>query len=143
MFYTALFVSIAFVACDEEKMIRASDLPANSIAFIETHFPDIEITAVVEETEGFGKDYTVYLANGFDIDFTRSGDWDDVDGHLSAVPESILNLLPKNVPDYVIGVFPGCLITEVNREHYGYEIGLSNGMDLKFNSTGGFIGTDD
>jgi hypothetical protein len=29
------------------------------------------------------------------------------------------------------------------RERYGYEVGLSNNMDLKFSSAGEFIGIDD
>ncbi|MDR0749876.1 MAG: PepSY-like domain-containing protein [Tannerellaceae bacterium] len=32
---------------------------------------------------------------------------------------------------------------EVNRERYGYETGLSDDMDLKFDSDGKFIGIDD
>jgi hypothetical protein len=33
----------------------------------------------------------------------------------------------------------------VNKERYGYEIGLSDrlDLDLKFNASGGFIGYDD
>jgi hypothetical protein len=140
-----IFIAIAaiFTACNEEKLISKSELPANSVGFIETHFAGVEITAIIKETEGFSKDYTVYLANGFDIDFVKSGDWDDVDGHLSPVPESIINLLPQNIPAYVASKFPNCTINEVNKEHYGYEIGLSNDLDLKFNSNGVFLGIDD
>ena len=89
------------------------------------------------------RDYTVYLANGFDIDFTKFGNWDDVDGHVSPLPESILALLPETVSQYITNTFPNLSAVEVNREHYGYEIGLSGDMDLKFDSNGRFIGMDD
>jgi hypothetical protein len=144
LFYTTFFVAmLLFTACEEEKIIPVDELPTISRTFIETHFPGVETSAIVREKEGLGTDYTVYLANGFDIDFTKSGDWDDVDGHVLSIPESILALLPKSLPEYVTGAFPNLQIVEVNKEHYGYEIGLSNDMDLKFNSVGRFIGIDD
>lgn len=144
IFYVALFaVTNMLIACEEEKIVSADELPAISRTFIETHFPGVETTAIVREKEGLEVDYTVYLANGFDIDFTKSGDWDDVDGHVSPLPESILALLPENLSEYVADAFPNLRIVEVNRERYGYEIGLSNGMDLKFDSNGRFIGMDD
>ena len=142
-YFTLIAAASMLLACEEEKIIPANELPAAGRTFIETHFPDVETTAVVREKEGLEVDYTAYLANGFDIDFIKSGDWDDVDGHVSPVPESILALLPGNVPEYVAGTFPNLRIVEVNRERYGYEIGLSNGMELKFNSSGRLTGMDD
>jgi hypothetical protein len=132
-----------FSSCEKEKMITEKELPAASREFINIHFPDTEISLIVKETETFSSDYKVYLVNGFEIDFTKSGDWDDVDGKRAAVPESILALLPQGIPAYVKNALHGCYIVEVNRERYGYEVGLSNGMELNFNSTGEFIRIDD
>jgi hypothetical protein len=144
VFYTMFLVAASlFVACEDEKIIQANELPTISLTFIETHFPGVEITAIVKERDGIDTDYTVYLANGFDIEFAKSGDWNDVDGRLSPLPESILALLPKNLQKYVVDTFPNLRMVEVNRERYGYEISLSNGIDLKFNSSGQFIGVDD
>jgi hypothetical protein len=144
VFYVTLFaVATLFAACEEEKIIQENELPAVSRTFIETHFADVEITAIVKEREGLDTDYTVYLANGFDIDFTKSGEWDDVDGHSLTVPESILALLPQTLLQHIVKTFPTLSIIEVNRERYGYEIGLSNDMDLKFDSNGRFTGIDD
>jgi hypothetical protein len=144
VFYGMFFVvATLFVACEKEKLIHENELPAISRIFVETHFSGVETTAIVREKEGLNVDYTVYLANGFDIDFTKSGDWDDVDGHTSPLPESILALLPEPLLSHVTTSFPNFLIVEVNREHYGYEIGLSGDMDLKFDANGRFIGMDD
>jgi hypothetical protein len=143
-FYITFFaVATLFVACEEEKFIQENKLPAVSKTFIETHFPNEEITTIVKERDGLSVDYTVYLANGFDIDFTKSGDWDNVDGHFLSVPESILDLLPKPLLQHLTTHFQDFSIIEVNRERYGYEIGLSNDMDLKFDSNGSFTGIDD
>jgi hypothetical protein len=143
VFYLVLFATALLPACEEEKIIPAGELPATARTFIEAHFQGVEITAIVREKEGLGVDYTVHLANGFDIDFTKSGDWDDVDGRASHLPESVLALLPEKLTAYVAGAFPNFRIVEVNREHYGYETGLSNGLGLKFNAAGNFIGMGD
>jgi hypothetical protein len=144
VFYVTLFaVAILFAACEEEKIIQENELPAVSRTFIETHFAGVEITAIVREREGLETDYTVYLANSFDIDFAKSGDWDDVDGHSLPVPESILALLPQPLMQHIAKTYPNLSIVEVNRERYGYEIGLSSDMDLKFDSNGKFTGIDD
>ncbi|MDR2423842.1 MAG: PepSY-like domain-containing protein [Prevotellaceae bacterium] len=142
-FYAIFFAAVLFVACEEEKIISSNELPATARTFIETHFPNVEIRTIVRETEGLDRDYTVYMENGFDIDFGKSGEWDDVDGHLSALPESILDLLPESILDYVSDAFPNSRITEVNKESYGYEIGLSTDIDLKFTAAGKFIEIDD
>ncbi|MDR1341396.1 MAG: PepSY-like domain-containing protein [Prevotellaceae bacterium] len=132
-----------FCSCEKEEMITETELPATSREFIRSHFPNVEISLIIRETEPFSSDYTVYLTNGFEIDFTKSGDWDDVDGKYTAIPESILALLPQGIPEYVKNTPHDCHIVEVNKEHYGYEIELSNGTELKFNSKGEFIRIDD
>ena len=37
----------------------------------------------------------------------------------------------------------GAAVTKIDKEHYGYDIELSNGMELKFNHQGGLMGYDD
>ncbi|MCL1867436.1 MAG: PepSY-like domain-containing protein [Paludibacter sp.] len=143
MFLAVIFgVSMMFVSCDKEEVISVNNLPASSQEFIKTHFPGVTVTRVMKDTEGLGIDYTAYLANGFDIDFEKNGNWDDVDGHINPVPQSILNLLPSGIVEYVSANLNNYQIVEVNREPYGYEIGLTGDIDLRFNSQGGFIGYD-
>ncbi|MDR1169236.1 MAG: PepSY-like domain-containing protein [Prevotellaceae bacterium] len=143
--YFAIFALFAttFCSCEKEEMITESELPAVSREFISAHFPDVNISLIVRESEAFSHDYTVYLTNGFEIDFTKSGDWDNVDGKRTAIPKSILDLLPQNIQAYVESTSPNCYIVEIDREHYGYEVGLSIDIDLKFNSQGEFIRLDD
>lgn len=144
LFLTALLLSAIFIAsCDREEIIPETKLPASSQEFLKTHFPGIAVTQIIKETDGLEKDYTVYLANGFDIDFEKNGDWDDVDGHIHPLPQSILALLPAGIIEYIAANYPDASIVEVNRERYGYEIDLTGRTELKFNASGGFIGYDD
>jgi len=39
--------------------------------------------------------------------------------------------------------FKGATIVKIDKEHYGYEVELSNGLDLKFNCNGSFMMIDD
>jgi hypothetical protein len=135
--------SVTLCSCDKEEIITEEELPSVSREFIGTHFPNATISMIVKESEGFSHDYTVYLTNGFEIDFAKSGAWDSVDGKREAIPASILKLLPQNIQSYVERTLPGCYIVEINKEHFGFEIGLSTGIDLKFNSKGDFTGIDD
>ena len=107
------------------------------------HFEGVKITRIEKETEGFNKDYTAYLANGFEIGFTKSGAWDEVDGHIKAVPQSILDLIPAGIAEYVSEEFSDFEIVKVNKEHYGYEIRLNGDADIEFNSQGEFLRMDD
>jgi hypothetical protein len=138
-----LFVALAvFTACDHEAVITESKLPLSSREFLKTHFEGITVTRIVKETDSFDKDYTVYLENGFTVDFTKSGNWDEVDGHIRAVPQSILDLLPKGVVQYTDTTFAGNAIVKVNRERYGYEIELGGDIELAFSASGAFLRFD-
>jgi hypothetical protein len=85
----------------------------------------------------------VYLTNGFEIDFTKSGEWDEIDGNINKLPQSIVDLLPAGIMEYVEKQFTDQTIVKVNKEHFGYEIELNDNFEIHFNSHGDFIGYDD
>lgn len=136
-----LFVSFSFAACsddDDDKAISPDELPVNVKTFLEMHFPGQTIRLAEMDNDS----YDVYLANGFEIEFDLSGEWDDVDGRNQAVPEGILRLLPQQLLDYVTSNYVDRKIYEVNKESFGYEIELDNRIELEFDSTGKFIRID-
>ncbi|WP_291530000.1 PepSY-like domain-containing protein [Bacteroides sp. UBA939] len=133
-----LIVSIAFVACDEEKLVSIDKLPTTAQTFIQTHFPAQEATRIEKDRDS----YDVYLANGVSIDFTKSGDWDDVDCRGQEMPASIIALIPEAISAYVAEHYPNQFISEINKEHFGYEIDLNNYIELEFNKTGAFLRLD-
>lgn len=135
-----LVASFAFVACDDDDdmVIELKDLPTNAQTFLETHFPAQEVTRVIQDNDG----YDVYLNNGFEIDFTLTGEWDDVDGRGKEIPASILALIPESIPAYVTENYPDQIIVEINKEHFGYEVDLNNNVELEFDSNGTFLRID-
>lgn len=143
LYFATICVALAmFASCDDEKAISETNLPALSREFLKTHFAGVGTTRIVQEQELFDKDYTAYLANGFEIDFTKSGSWDEIDGHINALPQSILDLLPAEIEQYVNTTFPDCNIVKVNKECFGYDIELNNDIELEFNSNGEFVKID-
>ena len=142
MFFATMCVaSVMFVSCNE-KAILESGLPASSRTFLQTHFPNEAVTHVTMENEGFGKEYTAYLTNGFSVVFGKKGDWDKI--RFEPMPQSVLDLLPAGIVEYVATAFPNnSEIVKVSKERKGYEIGLNGKTKLKFNTTGKFIGYDD
>jgi hypothetical protein len=150
MLFAMLFATTtAFTSCDREVFISESRLPAESRAFLNTHFAGVEVVSVMKEVDGLEKDYSVYLKNGFEVDFRRSGGWDQVEGYRQALPESVLGLLPDGIEIYTTTNFPGQPIVKVNREMWGYEIdlapvaGSNYDIELDFTPSGEFFRYDD
>jgi hypothetical protein len=140
---TLVMTALALCACEQKTIIPLNKLPQTGQTFLQTHFPNVNATMVIKEREGVTRTYEVHLANGFEVEFTRSGEWDHVDGNNQPVPTSILQLLPGGILTYVETAAPNLYITEVNKERKNYEIGLSNDVDLRFNNQGECIGMDD
>ena len=74
------------------------------------------------------------------FEFDKNGNWDKVDCHHAAVPAAII---PASIAKYVKANFPDSQIVKIDKERGGYDIELSNDLDLKFNAKGKFLGIDD
>jgi hypothetical protein len=137
----SIFMTL-FACCESEKVVKYGELPQESKTFLETHFGGVNISSIIKEKDDFTITWNVYLANGWEIDFRKNGDWDDIDCKYLSVPISVLELLPANIAVYCTANFPGASIVEINREKYGYEISLSNDLELEFNTHGEFFKMD-
>ncbi len=148
MTIAALFCTIStFASCEKIEVITEADLPTKSQTFLKTHFDGVGIISIIKETDGLEKDYKVNLENGFTVDFTRSGDWDEVDGHNTVLPESVLALLPAGIGSYVNQYHEGKFIVKVSRDRTGfdkgYDVKLNGGIELEFNDSGVLVEYDD
>lgn len=137
---------IGVVACsndDDAIKIDNGLLPQQSQDFIEAHFGGATIVKIEKNTipESDGTVYEVKLSNGFELDFDIDGQWIEVDGNKNRVPDAII---PKPILNYVNTNYgDGVFIESIEKKTYGYKIDLSNGLELKFNVQGEFIGIDD
>ena len=120
--------------------IPVDQLPLSVKEFVQNYFPELTIIYAERDNEMGGKKYEVRLSDGTKVEFDRKGKWDKVDCNMNAVPQV---LVPEAIAAYVQATFPNNVITKIDKERYGYEIELSNDMDLKFNKKGNLIGIDD
>ena len=130
----AFFVSN--VAMADDTPIPVENLPATAKTFVQTNFP----TAKILYAEKDWNSYECRLDDGTKVEFNRKGNWKKVDCHMKAVPAAII---PEAIQQYVTTNFQGVIITKIDKERYGYDIELSNDIDLKFNYQGALIGMDD
>lgn len=86
---------------------------------------------------------TAAYGDGSEIEFDYLGNWEDVDCKYKAVPDSVIELIPVEIPNYVKANFPSTLITKVKVKTWGYELELNTGLELEFNKAGKFLRIDD
>ena len=120
--------------------IDRSKLPQAAQEMLNEYFPKAKI-AMIKIDRGFLKktDYDVKLTNGTKIEFNSNGKWKSVDCKMRAVPNG---LVMKPIRNYVEKNFPDVKITKIEKTSRGYEIELSDDVEVKFDHLGTFKGID-
>ncbi|GAB3314029.1 hypothetical protein GCM10027299_01680 [Larkinella ripae] len=134
----------ATTACDQENLVAPESLPQNARTFITTHFPQETVVQVVRDRDGLTTSFDVILSNGFDLDFTRSGECTQVDGKNRTIPDAVIN--PDKIRTYVQTNFSQHTIVSWEKDKNDrdrYSVELSNGLDLNFDKDGTFLRIDD
>ena len=99
--------------------------------------------SVVKIDKDFGRisEYDVVLDDGTEIGFDRNGNWDKVEvNNTKSVPASII---PTSIRTTVAKLQPKQRIVGIEKERRGYDVKLSNGVEMKFDRDGKFIRYDD
>lgn len=135
-----LFMQSVTSFADDDKFVPIEQLPAGVWTFIQENFPKSDISFASKEIEFLGVEYEIILTNGTKIKFDKQGNWEKVDCKSHNVPSS---LVPTTIHKFVCAHYPMTNIVKINKERYGYEIELSNDLDLKFNKKGLLISIDD
>lgn len=140
------FLAIALIAmtllntgCNDQA-VAPTQLPANIQAFVQQNFPGQSITFAQKDLELFGFKYDVFLADGTQIEFDTDDVWDKIERQGQGVP---MTLVPQNIATHVQTSFPGTFIAKIDKDTFGYEVELSNGLELKFNKQGIVTEMDD
>lgn len=109
--------------------ITKEQLPGEARSFISKYFTSDDVRKVEKEQGRRGMEYEVEFASGAEIDFRDDGTWKEVKAaHGGAVPGGIV---PKAIAKYVSDNHAGQSIVEISRRRGGYEIELSNKVELK------------
>ena len=136
------FATLSWGICRRCRKGRfpTEQLPAAAKTFVQKNFLGQTISYAKIDRECMKTKYEVRLSNGTEIDFDRAGNWDKVDCKFGAVPSK---LVPSNISHQVKKQYHGVAIPKIDKEYFGYEIGLSNRLDHKFNKQGKLAYIDD
>lgn len=126
----AACLAASFTALADDTIIAPSALPKKARAFVETHFPGTEIVLAEKDSDS----YEVRLKNNVEIEFRRNGEWENIDGNKSALPDSVV---PSAILTHLRKHFPGASVLEIERKFSGYEIETDKYHDeLSFDRSG-------
>lgn len=133
-------LAVTPMLADNDKMITREELPKKAQLFLTKHFAGVEVLyAKAERDMGIVTSYDVVLDGNMKVEFNRSGEWTNVDCEHSKVPNSIL---PQGVLDYLSTKFAKAHVVEIEKNMMGYDVKLSNDLDLEFNADGKFLRVD-
>ena len=143
---TIIFASLAIMASSvpafagNNRMITVGELPTVSQQFLKTHFSGVDVSYAKVDEEMFDKDYKVVFVNGSTVEFSKDGQWKEVDCKYAEVPAAVV---PQQIRNYVTQHFAGRKIVGIDRDRRDYEVKLDNGIDLKFDLKFRMIEIDD
>ncbi|MBD5358426.1 MAG: hypothetical protein HDR88_15815 [Bacteroides sp.] len=122
----------------DKYTINREELPEAAQEMLSTYFPKAKIGMIKVDKHLLKKtDYDVKLVNGTRIEFSNSGKWTLVDCGNRALPD---NLVPKTVAKYISKNFEDVKTVSIKKTSTHYEVGLSDGVILKFNLLGQYKG---
>lgn len=118
----------------DKYTINREELPEAARNMLDEYFPKQKVGMIKVDRHLLKKtDYDVRLVNGTKIEFSNSGKWTSVDCKSREVPAK---LIMSPIRKYVDKNCNGAKIVRVVKKASGYEIGLSDGVELKFNLLG-------
>ena len=134
----------ATMACSDhdERIIAPEKLPADVTAYLNTHFPSYNIVQATKERELVGgAEYTVWLSEGYKIEF-RKGNATDIESTANKpLPDTVI---PQKILEYVATNYNTLQIVEWQIDDNGLsqEVRMNNGLELVFSPSGDFLRID-
>lgn len=137
----ACVFGMGLIACSSEHYTHdASQLPKKATEFISKNFTSSVSVVEIEKNLGTTKEYEVTLTDGTEISFNKSGEWESVESAPNkSVPSGVI---PTSIAGFVAQKQQGASIVGIERDNKGYEVELSNGVEIKFDNSGNFIKYD-
>ncbi len=138
----AIVMAACLIACScsaKNTIVKVQDLPQAVQSFLAAHFSNTDVAVAVKD----GNEYEIRMDNGWEVEFDNKGQWEKIDCQRDAIPASVTSTLPEAIVSYLNSNFEKAFVTEIARDRSGYDVELSNGIDLEFTSKGRFKRIDD
>ena len=133
-------MAIGCISKADDKPIKFERIPAAAQKFVKSNFSDSKVVFVTKDDDIVAPDYEVILDNGTVLQFSSSGVLEKIEAFKVGVPVS---LIPKKIQEYVSTTYQGVSYREYEIDRGKYEVKLSNGLELTFNSAFTLIEIDD
>lgn len=141
------FIGFTTISCNNDddtntEVINYSTVPENSKRFITDYFSNNTITVVEKKRTANtnGAVYEVKFSNRDEIEFDVNGDWVKVEAEgRNAIPTGFI--LPTIV-NYVTTNYSTFSINQIEKNTFGFEVELTNDLDLIFDKNGEFVRID-
>lgn len=141
IFLLACVFALSLVAAAaNDKPIKFEEMPKQAQQFVKKHFPTLSIALIKMETDFLSKSYDVIFTNGDKLEFDKRGKWTNIDCEHSVVP---VELIPDTILGYVQKQSPKATIMKIEiTDRKGYEVELSNGVEIEFDKKFNVIDID-
>lgn len=138
----AIMMARVFSASASDSFSRdVSILPTVAQELIGKNFKANVSLIKVDKTLGHIDEYDVVLTDGTEISFDRQGNLKEIETSQSkSVPKG---LVPASIARYITSSHKGQHIVSLERKRNGWDIELSNGIDIRFDKEGNFLRYDD
>ena len=127
---------LAADTCSNDESI----LPQQARTLISDNFQSKISVIEVEKKKGNINEYEVVLSDGTEIIFDENGNMESIETPRAESVPSVF--IPQKISDYIAKNYSSARVVGIDKESYGYEIDLSNGIGLQFNVQGDFIRFD-
>ena len=136
----ALFIGIVLTntSCNSDKKTMFMN------NFVQTYFPNMEIIASIKD--GFGYDVTLsdYTQISFEGNLFGKLDWDEVDcRHANTNTTVPAALVPAEITNLVNKLHGSQSIAKIAKDDRGWDIALTNGIELEFDKRFNVVDMDD
>lgn len=140
LFLLAVLIGAFTVSARDTYSHDISTLPVAAQTIVKNNFKAGISHIKIEKDFGRVSEYDVVLTDGSEITFDSKGNWKDIEMRANtSVPTA---LVPASITAYVKQNQKKTKITGIEKNRSGYEVELSNGVEMKFNSEGKFLRYD-
>lgn len=117
-------------ALDEPAYQEEVVLPSEADNFVRNFYPQVKLVKVTVSDDGMGRIYSAYLANAHIVRFDENGEWKDVVAPGGRpIP---VGITPMIIEEYISKTNIGQGVNGISRDNRGYDVRLTNGVELNF-----------
>lgn len=139
--FMVLAMGLGLTACSSTDTTHdAAVIPSKARNLISQNFNSAVSVVEIDKDWGSVSEYEVTLTNGTDIKFSGSGDWKSIE--MPPTHPVPAGLVPTAIAKFVAEKHAGAFINGIEKTKKGFDVELSNGVDMQFDEAGNFVKYD-